>query len=98
MKTFNVITTIAMTVTLLAAVLSVAGIPFYGLYPAMAALWSLPLIPIFSRRYVKKVNSRIDGSQKKSFVALTILNAFIILVELWMAFVIVHDRVLGDCC
>ncbi len=96
MKTFKFISGISLGITLLAAVLSVVSFFIYGFYPALVALWLLPLIPIFSRRYVKKVNSRTDGSRKKSFIGLTILNGFIILVELWMAFVIVHDRVLGD--
>lgn len=96
MKTFKVISAISMGITLLAAVLSVVSFFIYGFYPALVPSWLLPLIPIFSRRYVKKVTSRADGSRKRSFVALTILNGFIILVELWMAFVIVHDRVLGD--
>ncbi len=98
MKSFNVVTTISMVLTLLAAALSVASLIIYGFYPALFALWLLPLIPIASRRYAKKINSRSKDATKHSFVALTLLNVLIILVELWMAFVIVHDRVLGDCC
>ncbi|QJB30884.1 hypothetical protein HF324_05715 [Chitinophaga oryzae] len=90
-KTLSVVTALSMIFTLTAAVLSIAGIAITGFYPAIAVFLVLALIPIASRLYAKKMKGKYN-------TPLIVLNSLLILVVLWMAFVIVHDRVLGDCC
>jgi hypothetical protein len=47
---------------------------------------------------LKKIIDKSNGFQRNYFTTFTIINLLLILVVLWMTFVIVHDRVLGDCC
>jgi len=97
-KTFSVVTSISMVLTLMAAVLSIIGIAMTGLYPGIFVLSVVALIPIASKYYAKKITSKSNDFQRNYFTTLTILNVLTILVVLWMTFVIVHDRVLQDCC
>jgi len=97
-KSFSVITSISMLLALAAAILSVIGIAFTGFYPGIVVLFGVALIPIASRFYAKKVADKSSNFQKSYFTTLTIVNLLTILVVLWMTFVIVHDRVLKDCC
>jgi len=97
-KTFSVVTSISMALTLTAAALSIIGITITGLYPGIIVLFLVALIPIASKFYAKKIISKSYDSQKNYYTTLTIINLLLILVVLWMTFVIVHDRVLNDCC
>jgi hypothetical protein len=97
-KTFSVVTSISMVLALTAAVLSIIGIAITGLYPGIIVLSLVALIPIASKFYAKKIISKFNDFQRKYFTTLTIINLLSILVVLWMTFVIVHDRVLQDCC
>jgi hypothetical protein len=97
-KTFSVVTSISMVLTLTVAVLSIIGVTITGLYPGIIVLLLVALIPIASKLYAKKVSSKSYGVQKNYYTTLTIINLLSILVVLWMTFVIVHDRVLHDCC
>jgi hypothetical protein len=97
-KTFSVVTTISMVLTLTAAILSLIGITVTGLYPGIIVLLLVALIPITSKFYAKKIIGRSNGFQRNYYTTLTIINLLSILVVLWMTFVIVHDRVLKDCC
>ena len=97
-KTFSVVTSISMILTLTAAVLSIVGIAITGIYPGIIVLVLIALIPIASRFYAKKIVSESSDFQRNYFTTLTIINVLSILVVLWMTFVIVHDRVLQDCC
>jgi hypothetical protein len=97
-KTFRAVTAAAMVLALTAAVLSIIGIAVTGLYPGIIVLSLLALIPIASRFYAKKITGRSDNFQVSYYATLTVINLLLILVVLWMTFVIVHDRVLKDCC
>lgn len=97
-KTFNVITSISLVLTFAAAVLSIAGIAITGLYPGIIVLLLVAMVPITSRFYAKKIVSKSDDFQRNYYTTFTIINLLLILVVLWMTFVIVHDRVLHDCC
>jgi hypothetical protein len=90
MNLFRKINFTALVMTLAAAALSVLGIMKTGFYPAIIVLCILPAVPFSSKAYVEN-SGKVRG-------ALVWLNALVILVVLWMSFVIVHDRVLGDCC
>jgi hypothetical protein len=97
-KTFSVVTTISMFLTIIAAILSIIGIAITGLYPGIIVLVILALISVASRLYAKRIISRTEDFQKKYYAGFTFINLLLIVVVLWMAFVIVHDRVLKDCC
>ena len=97
-KTFRAVTVVAMVLALTAAVLSIIGIAVTGLYPGIVVLLLLALIPVASRVYAKKITGRSNNFQVSYYATLTVINLLLILVVLWMAFVIVHDRVLKDCC
>ena len=97
-KTFSVVTTISMALAVTVAVLSIIGVTVTGFYPGIIVLSLVALITIASRVYAKKIISRSGDFQRSYFTTLTIINLLLILVVLWMTFVIVHDRVLGDCC
>lgn len=90
MTVFQRVNSTALFLTLAAALFSLVGIVKTGFYPAIIVLCLLPAIPFVSRNYV--------GRTGKATGALSLLNGLVILVILWMSFVIVHDRVLGDCC
>jgi len=87
-----------MVLALAAAVLSLIGIAITGLYPGIIVLSVVALIPIASRFYAKRIIGKSNGFQRNYFTTFTIINLLLILVVLWMTFVIVHDRVLHDCC
>ena len=97
-KTFSVATSISMVLTLTVAILSLIGITITGFYPGIIVLLAIALIPIASRTYARRISSRSNGSKRNYFTTLTAINLLSILVVLWMTFVIVHDRVLHDCC
>ena len=97
-KTFRVVTAMSMALTLTVAVLSIIGLAVTGFYPGIVVLCIVALIPIASRLYSKKIMDKSNAFQRNYFTTLTIINLLSILVVLWMTFVIVHDRVLGDCC
>lgn len=97
-KTFSVVTSISMVLTLAVATLSIIGVAVTGFYPGIIVLLLLTLIPISSKFYAKRIVSRFNDSQRTYYTALTIINLLAILVVLWMTFVIMHDRVLHDCC
>ena len=97
-KTFSVVTTISMFLTIIAAILSIIGIAITGLYPGIIVLVVLALISVASRLYAERIISRNEDFQKKYYAGFTFINLLLIVVVLWMAFVIVHDRVLKDCC
>lgn len=97
-KTFNVVTSLSMVLALAAAVFSIVGIAITGLYPGIAVLVFIAMIPVASRLYAKKITGKSNGFQRNYYKLLTIINLLSILVIIWMTFVIVHDRVLHDCC
>jgi hypothetical protein len=97
-KTFSVVSSISMVLTLTVSVLSIIGVAITGFYPGIIVLLLVALIPIASRFYAKKIISKSDNFHKNYYTIVTIINLLSILVVLWMTFVIVHDRVLHDCC
>ena len=97
-KTFSVVTTVSLVLAVTAAILSIIGIAITGLYPGIVVLFFVALVPIASKFYAKKIISRPNEFQRKYYTMLTVINLLLILVVLWMTFVIVHDRVLQDCC
>lgn len=97
-KTFSVVTSISMVLTITAAVLSIIGIAITGFYPGIIVLFLVALIPIASKFYAKRISNKSNDFHIKYYTTLTIINLLSILVVLWMTFVIVHDRVLQDCC
>jgi uncharacterized membrane protein len=98
MKAFSVVTSIAMVLTLTVAVLSIIGIAYTGFYPGIIVLLLLAMVPIASKWYAKKSITKPNGSKGGYVTLFTIINLLTILVVLWMTFVIVHDRILQDCC
>ena len=96
-KTFSVVTSISMVLTLTVAIFSILGIAITGLYPGVIVLSLVALIPIASKLYAKKMISKSGDFRRNYYTTLTIINVLSILVVLWMTFVIVHDRVLHDC-
>ena len=97
-KTFSVVTSISMVLAITVAVLSIIGIAITGLYPGIFVLLLVALIPIASKFYAKKIIGKSNDFQRNYYTTLTIINLLLILVVLWMTLVIVHDRVLHDCC
>ena len=97
-KTFSVVTSISMVLALTAAVLSIMGVTITGLYPGIFVLLLVALIPIASKVYAKKIINKSNDFQRNYYTTLTNINLISIFVVLWMTFVIVHDRVLQDCC
>lgn len=83
-----------MLLAVVAVLLSIIGVVLTGLYPGIFVLFLIALIPFSSRLYV----NRMVSAGNVPMAALIILNVLAILVMLWMSFVIVHDRVLQDCC
>ncbi|TKK69014.1 hypothetical protein FC093_09995 [Ilyomonas limi] len=96
-KTFGVVTSISMVLTLTVAVLSIIGVAITGLYPGVIVLLLVALIPLASKFYAKKIIGRSNGFQRNYYTTLTIINLLSMLVVLWMTYVIMHDRVLHDC-
>ncbi|MDO7854365.1 hypothetical protein [Hymenobacter convexus] len=97
-KAFSVVTSISMGLALTVALLSLIGIAITGFYPGIIVLWLVALIPIASKAYAKRNSKKLTAFQANNYTALTVINVLSILVVLWMTFVIVHDRVLQDCC
>lgn len=97
-KTFNVISLVAMILAITTSTLSIIGIAVTGYYPGIGVLSFLAVIPIASRFYAKRIINRSNSFHRKYYTTLTIINFLLIFVVLMMTFVIVHDRVLKDCC
>jgi hypothetical protein len=97
-RTFNIVTSISLVLTLAVSALSIVGIAVTGFYPGIIVLSLVTLIPIASKFYARQNINKSNGSQRNYYTILTIINLLSILVVLWMTFVIVHDRVLHDCC
>jgi uncharacterized membrane protein len=97
-KAFRVVTTISKILSLTVATLSIIGITITGFYPGIIVLVLVALIPIASKFYAKKIIHKSNDLQRNYYTALAMINLLIILIVLWMTFVIVHDRVLHDCC
>ena len=97
-KTFGVVTSISLVLALTVAALSIVGVTITGFYPGIFVLLLVALIPIASKFYAKKIIGKSNDFQRNYYTTLTIINLLTILVVLWMTFVIVHDRVLRDCC
>jgi hypothetical protein len=93
MKTFSVVTSISMVLTLTVAALSIIGVVITGFYPGIIVLLLVTLIPIASKFYAKKIISKSNDFQRNYYTTLTIINLLSILVVLWMTFVILVDRV-----
>jgi len=70
----------------------------HGSLPGICGLLLVALIPNASRIYVKRIITKRNDFQRNYYTILIIINLLSILVLLWMTFVIVHDRVLHDCC
>lgn len=92
-KAFNIVTALSLVLTLTAAALSLIGIVITGFYNGIVVLCLLVLIPLVSRHYARKSAGRSPGFQRNYLALLTIINGLTILVVLWMAFVILVDRV-----
>ena len=97
-RTFSLVTSISMVLTITAVLLSIIGVAITGLYPGIIVLLLVALIPITSKLYARKMINRSNSFQRNYYTTLTIINLLIIAVVLWMTFVIVHDRVVQDCC
>ncbi|WP_316635592.1 hypothetical protein [uncultured Flavobacterium sp.] len=97
-KTFSLVTSTSMVLALTAAILSIIGVPITGFYPGIIVLILIALITIASKFYAVKISNKSIDFQRNYYTILTIINLLLILVVLWMTFVIVHDRVLHDCC
>jgi len=97
-KTFSVVTSISLVLALTVAALSIVGVTITGFYPGIFVLLLVALIPIASKFYAKKIIGKSNDFQRNYYTTLTIINLLTILIVLWMTFVIVHDRVLRDCC
>ena len=98
MKTFSIMSSVSMIVSLTLAILSIIGIAITGFYPGIIVLVLLAFISITSKFYAIKISNKSDSFQRNYYTIFTIINLLIIVVLLWMSFVIVHDRVLLDCC
>lgn len=96
-KTSRVVTFISMVLTITAATLSIIGVAITGLYPGIIVLFN-GSDTIASKFYTKKIIIQSNDFQRNYYTTLTIINLLSIIVVLWMTFVIVHDRVLHDCC
>lgn len=97
-NTFRVVTSISTVLALTAAVFSLVGIPLTGLYPGIIVLWMVALTALFTKLSASKIGDRTPRYQRNYYRIFTVINFLLILVTLWMAFVILHDRVLQDCC
>ncbi|MGQ7945909.1 hypothetical protein [Flavobacterium sp. WC2509] len=98
MRTFSVVTTVSTVFTHTVAMLSIVGIAITGFYPGIIVLLLVALIPIASKFFSKKIIDKSSNFKRNFYTTFIIVNMLSILVVLWMSFVIVHDRVLHDCC
>ncbi|MCP9768976.1 hypothetical protein EGI22_13735 [Lacihabitans sp. LS3-19] len=93
MKTFNIGSQTALLFTITIAVASLLGITITGFYQGIIVILILSLVPIFSRFFAKKINSKSEAFRRRYFKSFTIINLLTILVVLWMTFDILVDRV-----
>ncbi len=98
MNRFKIVTIVSLITTIIAVIIGVVAFAITGFYPAFVVLLLLLLVPMISRVYAKKITGISNGQRKNYYTRFTIINALTILVVLWMMFVIVHDRILQDCC
>lgn len=96
-KLFTRVTSLSIAVTFVALLLGLMGAAMTSFYPGLPVLIFLALIAIASRFYAKRISSKSNDFQRNYYTILTVINVLLILIALWMTFVIVHDRVLGDC-
>ncbi|MCY1214966.1 hypothetical protein D3C87_142950 [compost metagenome] len=96
-KLFTRVTTLSIAVTFVALLLGLIGAAMSSFYPGLAILIVMALITIYSRLYATRISVRSNDFQRNYYTIFTIINVLLILIALWMTFVIVHDRVLGDC-
>ncbi|MFY8109015.1 MAG: hypothetical protein ACOVO9_08485 [Bacteroidia bacterium] len=80
--------------TSIAALLSLGAIWYTGLYPGLFVFQGLALLSYFVNK--KFTENTVEPRRFK--VPIIGLNFLLFLVILWMSFVIIHDRILGDCC
>ena len=97
-KTFSIVTSILIVFAVIAAIFSLIGITITGFYPGIIVLFLVTLIAVASKFYGKKISNHSQDFQKNYYTIATIINVLLIVTVLWMSFVIVHDRVLHDCC
>lgn len=98
MNRSKIVTTVSLVTTIIAVIIGVVAFAITEFYPAFVVLLLLPLVPIISWIYAKKITGKSNGQRKNYYTRFTIINALTILVVLWMMFVIVHDRIFQDCC
>ena len=72
-KTFSVVTSMSMVLTLTVAVLSIIGVAVTGFYPGIIVLLLVALIPIASKLYAKKIIIKSNDFQRNYFTILTII-------------------------
>ncbi|HEY3385964.1 MAG TPA: hypothetical protein VGK46_05605 [Saprospiraceae bacterium] len=92
-KTFRAITSISMVFTITAVVIGLIAVVTTGLYPGIAVLLLIALIPITSKVYANKRVSKSNNVQGHYFTPLALFNLLAILVVVWMSFVILIERV-----
>jgi hypothetical protein len=92
-KTFGIVTSLSIVVTIAAAILSLIGITITGFYPAIIVLAIIALIPVISKYYAGKLGNRSDNFHRKYYNTFIIINLLLILIVIWLAFVILVDRV-----
>lgn len=92
-KLFTVVSTVSMIFLITAVVVSAMGTVFTGLYPGVPVLAILALIPVLSRLYSKKIDAGSNSFKRNYYLIFTAVNLLVTLVGLWMAFVILVDRV-----
>lgn len=97
-KTFSFVTSVSVVLAVTVSILSIIGISITGFYPGIIVLFIVALITVTSKIYGKRIINQSPDFQRNYYTILTIINVLLILVVLWMTFVIVHDRVLHDCC
>lgn len=97
-KSFSIVTSISIVLAVTATILSLIGITITGFYPGIIVLLLVTLIAVASKFYDKKISNQSQDFQKNYYTIVTIINILLIVIILWMSFVIVHDRILHDCC
>ncbi|KIO51554.1 hypothetical protein [Flavobacterium hibernum] len=97
-KSFSIVTSISIVLAVTATIFSLIGITITGFYPGIIVLLLVTLIAVASKFYGKKISNHSQDFQKNYYTILTIINVLLIVIILWMSFVIVHDRILHDCC
>lgn len=92
-KTFRIVSSTSLALTIAAAVLSIIGIAITGFYTGIIVLVLIAMIPVLSRYFAKGITQRTNNFQRRYFTTFTIINVLSILVVIWMSFVILVDRV-----